>query len=111
MLARMITLGGRGVMLNNCDGSRRMYRFVAVDATEDGWVTDFTEEGNAALDGIEEETVDDDSVKVEGNGWDADIDIIEDYFVCNAPEEGIEGETVVDGLASKGIKDGWEAVA
>ena len=92
-------------MSNHCDGSSRMDRFVAVNTTEDGAI-DSSEEGNeentvvhgsvelsrwvASYD-IEEDyfavnasndgKVDDDSVEVEGNGWDAEPHIIEDYFV------------------------------
>jgi len=99
MLARMIiALGRRGVMVmsNHFDGSgsSRKDRFVAVNTTEDGRVTDgyiASEEGNeentvvdgsaARNSGIEEDEADDDSVEVEGNGWNAEPHIIEDYFV------------------------------
>ena len=123
ILARMITLGSssRGVMSDKCDGT-----------TEDGWVTDVTNESgvlvasrniieghfNASEEGIEGETVVDE-VDVEGiehwvvidydleeegteDGWVAYYDIIEGHF--NASVEGIEGETVVDEVDVEGIE-------
>ena len=108
-------------MSDKCDGT-----------TEDGWVTDVTNESgvlvasrniieghfNASEEGIEGETVVDE-VDVEGiehwvvidydleeegteDGWVAYYDIIEGHF--NASEEGIEGETVVDEVDVEGIE-------
>ena len=110
ILARMITLGSRGVMSDKCDGT-----------TEDGWVTDVTNENgvatrniieghcNTSEEGIEDETVVNEVemegehgwvvvdyvLNEEGAGWVAHYDIIEGHV--KASEEGIEDEeTVVD---------------
>ena len=110
-------------MSDKCDGT-----------TEDGWVTDVTNENgvlvasriiieghfNASKEGIEDETVVDE-VEMEGeHGWVVvDYDLVEEdgEYGCwvayydiiegghfNASEEGIEGETVVDEVDVEGIE-------
>ena len=100
-------------MSDKCDGT-----------TEDGWVTDATNENgvatrniveghcNASEEGIEDETVVNE-VEMEGeHGWVVvDYDLVEEDIEghFNASEEGIEGETVVDEVDVEGIEH-WVVV-